>query len=189
VRTAVSRLLRTEGFVVDTFESAQHFLAQDVPNEPWCLVLDVRMPAVGGLELQERLSQAGLDVGIVFLTGHGDVPTSVQAVKRGAVDFLEKPFEADDLVAAIRRAIALCERTRAARNEREGLEARPGVLTPREREVLALVAAGLPNKLVANRLGTTEKTIKAHRGRVMAKMGAPSLAAFVRMADALGVRA
>lgn len=109
-------------------------------------------------------------------------------MKQGAVDFLEKPFEADDLVAAIRRAIALGERTRAARNEREVLEVRLGALTPREREVLALVAAGLPNKLVADRLGTMEKTIKVHRGRVMAKMGASSLAALVRMADKLGVR-
>ena len=188
IRSAVARLLRGEGFPVETFESAQHFLSDEIPKGPSCLVLDVRMPEIGGLDLQERLGRAGPDVAIVFLTGHGDVPTSVRAMKAGAVDFLQKPFEADDLLAAVRRAIEVSERSRAARSEREGLEARLGMLTPREREVLALVVAGLPNKLVADRLGTSEKTIKVHRGRVMAKMGAPSLADLVRMGETLGLR-
>jgi FixJ family two-component response regulator len=124
----------------------------------------------------------------VFLTGHGDVPTTVRAMKAGAVDFLEKPFLEDDLVAAVRRALALSEKRRAAHTEQDDLEARLGVLTPREREVLMLVAEGLTNRVVAERLGTTEKTIKVHRGRVMAKMAAPSLAELVRMVEKLGRR-
>jgi FixJ family two-component response regulator len=190
VRKAVSRLLGAHGFAVESFASAKDFMARgDLPDGSSCLVLDVRMPELDGLGLQERIGRAGLDVAIVFLTGHGDVPTTVRAMKAGAVDFLEKPFEADDLVAAVRRALAVSARTRAARTERGHLEARLGVLTPREREVLALVASGLTNKVIAERLGTTEKTIKVHRGRVMAKMGAPSLAELVRMVEKLGPRA
>jgi len=190
VRKAVSRLLRVDGFSVESFPSAREFLAHgELPDGPSCLVLDVRMPELDGLGLQERIGRAGLDVAIVFLTGHGDVPTTVRAMKAGAVDFLEKPFDADDLVAAVRRALTVSERTRAARTERDHLEARLGVLTPREREVLALVAEGLTNKVIADRFGTTEKTIKVHRGRVMAKMGAPSFAELVRMVEKLGPRA
>jgi FixJ family two-component response regulator len=190
VRKAVARLLRTHGFAIESFASAQDFMAHgDLPDGPSCLVLDIRMPELDGLGLQERIGRAGLDVAIVFLTGHGDVPTTVRAMKAGAVDFLEKPFEADDLVAAVRRALAVSERTRVARTERDDLEARLSALTPREREVLALVAAGLTNKVIAVRLGTTEKTIKVHRGRVMAKMNAPSLAELVRMVEKLNLRA
>lgn len=190
VRKALTRLLHSHGFAVESFASARDFMAYgDLPGEPSCLVLDVRMPELDGLGLQERIGRAGLDVAVVFLTGHGDVPTTVRAMRAGAVDFLEKPFEADDLVAAVRRALAVSERTRAARTERDELEARLGVLTPREREVLALVAAGLTNKVIADRLGTTEKTIKVHRGRVMGKMGAPSFAELVRMVEKLGPRA
>ena len=190
VRKAVSRLLGVHGFPVDSFASAGDFMAHGaLPDGPSCLVLDVRMPELDGLGLQERIRRADLDVAIVFLTGHGDVPTTVRTMKAGAVDFLEKPFQADDLVAAVGRAIAVSERTRAAHTERDHLEARLGTLTPREREVLALVAEGLTNKVIADRLGTTEKTIKVHRGRVMAKMGAPSLAELVRMVEKLGLRA
>jgi FixJ family two-component response regulator len=190
VRKAVSRLLGAHGFVVESFASAQDFMAHgELSDGSCCLVLDVRMPELDGLGLQERIGRAGLDVAIVFLTGHGDVPTTVRAMKAGAVDFLEKPFEADDLVAAVRRALAVSDRTRAARTERDHLEARLGALTPREREVLALVAAGLTNRAIADRLGTSEKTIKVHRGRVMAKMDAPSLADLVRMVEKLNLRA
>jgi FixJ family two-component response regulator len=189
VRKALSRLLGAHGFVVESFASAKDFMARGLPDESSCLVLDVRMPELDGLGLQERIGHARLDVAIVFLTGHGDVPTTVRAMKAGAVDFLEKPFDADDLVAAVRRALAVSERTRAARTERDDLEVRLGALTPREREVLALVVAGLTNKVIADRLGTTEKTVKVHRGRVMAKMGAPSLAELVRMVEKLGPRA
>jgi FixJ family two-component response regulator len=146
------------------------------------------MPELDGLGLQDHIRRAGLDVAIVFLTGHGDVPTTVRAMKAGAVDFLEKPFQEDDLVAAVRRALAVSEQRRAVHTEQDDLEARLGVLTPREREVLMLVAEGLTNRVVAERLGTTEKTIKVHRGRVMAKMGAPSLAELVRMVEKLGRR-
>lgn len=189
VRRAVSRLLSAHGFVVESFVSAQDLMARgDLSAGPSCLVLDVRMPELDGLGLQERTRSAGLDLAIVFLSGHGDVPTTVRAMKAGAVDFLEKPFDADDLVAAVRRGLAVSERTRAARTELDGLEARLGVLTPREREVMALVAEGLPNKVIADRLGTAEKTVKVHRGRVMTKMGAASLAELVRMVERMGVR-
>jgi FixJ family two-component response regulator len=189
VRKAVSRLLGVHGFAVESFASAREFEAQaELPNRPSCLVLDVRMPELDGLGLQDHIRRAGLDVAIVFLTGHGDVPTTVRAMKAGAVDFLEKPFQEDDLVAAVRRALAVSEQRRAVHTEQDDLEARLGVLTPREREVLMLVAEGLTNRVVAERLGTTEKTIKVHRGRVMAKMGAPSLAELVRMVEKLGRR-
>lgn len=189
IRKGVSRLLRLEGFRVEAFDSAAAFLAQDdLPDEPICVLLDVRMPGLTGIELQGRLVGAGVDVGFVFLTGHGDVRTTVTAMKAGAIDVLEKPVDVTVLVPAIRRALAVSERTRATRARREDLRARYRVLTPREREVLELVAAGLPNKNVADRLGTSEKTIKVHRGRVMAKMGAPSLAELVRMVEQLASR-
>jgi FixJ family two-component response regulator len=188
VRRSLARLLRSAGFEVETFASAEDFLSAPHPECPSCLVLDLRMPGIGGLDLQHQLAEAGLAATVVFLTGHGTVPVSVQAMKAGAVDFIQKPFDGPDLLAAVGRAVDRHRQMGAARGEREQVQSRFEVLTPRERQVLALVVAGLPNKLVAGRLGITEKTVKVHRGRVMAKMNAASLADLVRMGEKVGVR-
>lgn len=189
MRKALERLIRSAGFTVETFASAEEFLANPPGDDGLsCLVLDLRMPGIGGLDLHEHLGGAGLDLATVFLTGHGSVPASVRAMKAGAVDFLEKPFDAQALLEAVQRALERDGRERAARSEREQVQACFEALTPREQQVLALVVTGLPNKLVADRLGTSEKTIKVHRGRVMSKMGAQSLAHLVRLADRIGVR-
>jgi FixJ family two-component response regulator len=187
VRKAVARVLRADGFDVEVFASTTDILVRLPCDRPTCLLVDVRMPGSTGLDLQAVLREAGQDPAIVFLTGYGDVRTSVSAMKAGAVDFLEKPFEREALLAAIRRALDRDAAVRTARGERDRLSARYATLTPRERQVLALVAAGLLNKLVADRLGASEKTVKVHRGRVMTKMGAGSLAELVRMAERLGV--
>ena len=188
VRRSLARLLGSAGFEVEAFASAEDFLSATRPERPSCLVLDLHMPGIGGLDLQHRLAAAGLDPAIVFLTGHGTVPSSVRAMKAGAVDFIQKPFDGPDLLAAVGRAVERDRRARVERREREQVQVCFDVLTPREREVMALVVAGLPNKLVADRLGTTEKTVKVHRGRVMAKMRAASLADLVRMGEKIGVR-
>ncbi len=162
------RLLRSAGFEVETFASAEDFLSAPHPDRPSCLVLDLRMPGVGGLDLQHRLAEDGLDPAVVFVTGHGTVPASVRTMKAGAVDFIQKPFDGPDLLAAIGRAVDRDRRMRAARREREQVQACFEALTRRERQVFALVVTGLRNKLVADRLGTTEKTVKVHprRGRL-----------------------
>ncbi len=188
VRRSLARLLHSAGFEVEAFASAEDFLSATRPERPSCLVLDLHMPGIGGLDLQHRLAAAGLDPAIVFLTGHGTVPSSVRAMKAGAVDFIQKPFDGPDLLAAVGRAVDQDRRAQVERREREQVQVRFDVLTPRERQVMALVVAGLPNKLVADRLGTSEKTIKVHRGRVMAKMRAASLADLVRMGEKIGVR-
>jgi RNA polymerase sigma factor (sigma-70 family) len=188
VRTALGRLLRSAGLTVRALPSAEEFLADPLDDGPSCLVLDVSMPGIGGLDLQERLRAVGRDRAIVFLTGHGSVPKGVRAMKAGAVDFLQKPFDAPVLLDAVRRALERDRVERVAREQRDRIRARFELLTPREREVLALVVTGLPNKLVADRLGTSEKTVKVHRGRVMAKMSAQSLAHLVRLADRIGIR-
>ncbi len=187
VRRALERLLRTAALAVEAYASADALLAAELPDRPTCLILDVRMPGCDGFAVQDHFVRAGRDVAIVFLTGHGDVPSSVRAFKAGAVDFLEKPFAPEDLLAAVERALDVDRRRRAARGERDALATCLSELTPREREVMALVAAGMPNKLVADRLAITEQTVKVHRGRVMTKMRAPSLADLVRMADKLGL--
>lgn len=186
VRNGIGRLVRSVGLTVETFASAGEFLERGAPDEPACLVLDVRMPGRSGLDLQHDLARAGLAVPIVFLTGHGTVPISVRAMKAGAVDFLEKPVDEQALLDAIQQGL---RRDREARDQLRALDAireRIGTLTPREREVFRLVASGLPNKLVADRLGASEKTVKVHRGRVMQKMQADSLADLVRMAERCG---
>jgi len=186
MRRALERMFRTVGFAVEIFDSAAALLAHDRESVPCCAVLDVHMPAVDGLALHARLREAGRTVPVVFITGHGDVPTSVRAMKTGAIDFIEKPFSDEDLMAAVRRALDASSGDALAHEERVALEKKAKTLTPRERDVFVLVAQGLQNKVIGARLGASEKTIKVHRGRVMDKMAANSLADLVRMAEHLG---
>lgn len=182
---ALARLIRSVGLPVETFRSARDFLAHEVADRPACLVLDMLLPGASGLDLQNTLTQAGRDIPIVFITGHGDVPTSVRAMKGGAVDFLQKPFSDHDLLDCVQRALGHSRQRRVERAERGAVLKRFDTLTPREREVLHLVVTGKPNKQIAATLGIAEKTIKVHRGRVMEKMQAASLADLVRMAARL----
>jgi len=187
LRTATERLLRSVGFAVKTFGSAAEFLESPRPEGPACLVLDIRLPGQSGLDLQRELIETGAQIPIIFITGHGDIPMTVRAMKAGAVEFLTKPYRRNDLLDAIRAAI---DRDRASRNERReagALRKRYEQLTPREREVMALVVAGLLNKQIAGELATSERTIKFHRAHIMEKMEAESLAELVRMAGELGI--
>jgi len=185
VRRGVTRLLGSAGYRTETYASADEFLARPVPPGPTCVVLDIAMPGVDGLELQERMQDDGRDLPIVFVTGKGDVPSSVRAMKHGAVDFLLKPFTADQLLGAVSVALERGRKTAAERQELAGLQARFDTLTAREREVFSLIVVGLLNKQVASRLGTSEKTVKAHRARVMEKMTVGSFAELVRAAERL----
>ena len=186
-RRSISRLLRAAGFAVTAFASAKEFLAQYDPQTPGCLVLDLAMPAVSGLELQGILADRGSLLPIIFLTAYGDIPKSVQAMKLGASDFLTKPVNDEDLLAAVRVAI---EKHRALRREQAELSeirARLATLTPREREVLEYVVAGKLNKQIAGELGTVEQTVKIHRAHVMQKMRVQSVAELVRMTERCGI--
>jgi FixJ family two-component response regulator len=187
VREALSRLMRSAGLGARCFPSAQAFLDQALEDVPSCLVLDLGLPDASGLELQETLGRMGRDIPIVFITGHGDIPTTVRALKSGALDFLEKPFSDDDLLRAIRAALATDRRARAQRAEIALIRKRFETLTPREREVMALVIKGLLNKQIGGELGATEGTVKVHRGRVMAKMEASSVPELLGMARKLGL--
>ena len=189
VRRSVVRLLESAGLRVLGFDSGEAFLEHRRPTRPGCVVLDVRMSGMSGLELQRRLSATGRPMAIVFITGHGDVPMSVAAMKGGAVDFLLKPFDDEALLAAIDRGIGRDRAWLLEQQELAVLRARYDRLTPREQQVFALVSAGLLNKQVAVQLGTSEKTIKVHRARVMAKMEAASLADLVRHAERLQITA
>ena len=185
MRTAVRELIEAVGLSCQTFESGQEFLNAKLPDVPGCLVLDVRLPGLSGLHLQRELSDRGLHIPIIFITGHGDIPMSVQAMKAGAVEFLTKPFRDQDLLHAIEQAT---ERDRLARRERAEmfeLKERSEALTPRERDVMRLVVAGLLNKQIAVELNISEKTVNVHRSQVMQKMQADSLAELVRMAEKL----
>jgi len=188
VREALDGLFRSIGLQAKTFGSAAEFLQHKLPDAPSCLVLDVRLPGLSGLDFQAELAAAGLQIPIVFMTGHGDIPMTVKAMKAGAIEFLPKPFRDQDMLDAVQQAL---ERDRERRERNSGLaklKSNFDTLTPREQEVMGLVTAGLMNKQVAGEIGVSEITAKVHRGNIMRKMGAKSLAELVRMADALGVR-
>jgi FixJ family two-component response regulator len=187
VRKSLTRLIGAAGHAVEAFASAREFLAREPHPGPCCLVLDVRMPGLTGLDLQEALASAGRRMSIVFVTGHGNISMSVRAMKGGAVDFLTKPPDVQDLLAAVQRALAKDLRDRAAEARLVSIQERVKTLTPRETEVFALVVTGMLNKQIAAELGVGEKTIKVHRARVMEKMRAGSVAELVRMADRMGV--
>jgi len=187
LRQALTRLLKAEGLDVESFGSALEFLARVTEETAGCLLLDLAMPGLDGLEVQERVAATGAKLGIVFLTGHGDIPTSVRAVRAGALDFLTKPVRRDDLLRAVHAALAHASEQYAAAAANADLRGRYAQLTPREREVFTHVIAGKLNKVIAADLGTTEQTIKVHRARVMEKLAVDSVAGLVRAAQQLGV--
>ena len=184
---SLCRLIRAAGLEAIAFESAQAFLDHRRADIPGCLVLDLRMPGLSGLDVQTRLGDGQQTLPIVFLTGHGNVPASVRAMKNGAVDFLQKPFDDNELLASVQRALDVSRQRRADRASRNEIEGRVASLTPRERQVLELVVKGLLNKQIAGELGAAEKTIKIHRGRVMQKMHANSVADLVHMAERVDI--
>ena len=187
MRESLKNLIRSVGLRAVLFASAQEFLGSKHPALPGCLVLDVRLPGLSGLDLQRRMAEAGLQIPIIFITGHGDIPMTVRAMKAGAVEFLTKPFRDQDLLDAIQQALERDRKARDQRAEIEELRSRFASLTSREREVMVRVVAGLLNKQIGAELGSSETTVKIHRHQVMEKMGAGSLAELVRMADRLGI--
>ena len=186
-RDALKNLMRSVGLQVEVFASAQDFLRSKRPDVPACLVLDVRLRGLSGLDLQKRMAEAKIEVPIIFITGYGDIPMTVQAMKAGAVEFLTKPFRNQELLDAIQQALERDRTTREQRAKNDELYDRYDSLTPREREVMTLVVAGLLNKQIAGELGTSETTVKNHRHQLMEKMGADSLAELVKMAYNLGI--
>lgn len=188
VRASLQGLLRSVGLKVETFNSTSEFAARKIPSVPSCLVLDVRLPDVGGLDFQAELAKQNIQIPIIFITGHGDIPMSVRAMKAGAVEFLPKPFREQDMLDAVRAGLAR-DRARLENDKATSdLAGHYQTLTAREQQVMARVTSGLMNKQIAGEFGVSEVTIKVHRGNVMRKMGAKSLADLVRMADALGIR-
>jgi two-component system response regulator FixJ len=181
IRSALRLLLKSVGLAAATVPSAQEFLATYDPQQPGCLILDVRMPGMSGLELQQQLNLRGAIIPVIFITGHGDVPMAVEAMQQGAFDFLQKPFRDQDLIERIQRALAKDQTGRTELRERTRIKERLESLTAREREVLELVTNGKPNKIMAADLGVSQRTVEIHRARVMEKMGAASLAQLVRM--------
>lgn len=188
VRGAISDLLRSVGLQAKLFASVPDFLKWKLPDAPSCLVLDVRLPGLSGLDFQSELNKENLPLPIVFMTGHGDIPMSVRAIKGGAVDFLTKPFRDQDMLDAVQAGLEQDRKRRKTANVTLQLRSTFNSLTPREQEIMKLVTAGLMNKQIAGETGVSVVTVKFHRGNVMRKMGAKSVAELVRMADALGVR-
>lgn len=187
VRDSVADLLESAGFVVQTYGSATEFMRAERPDTSACLILDVELPDLNGLDVQAELTKSGVEVPIIFLTAYGDIPKSVRAMKAGAMEFFTKPFRARELLDAVKQALVLDDELRKERADMLNLRERLQTLTPRERQVLTLVVTGLLNKQIAGELGTSELTIKAHRGRVMRKMQAASLADLVRMGERLKI--
>ncbi len=189
VRKALQRLLKSAGYFTETFPSAKEFLSSGNSSEgPACIILDVKMPGLSGFDLQEELSAASYAIPIIFITGHGDIPSSVKAMKNGAVDFLSKPFEDQDLFDSISVALKKDSITRTVLSERRKIQQRLDQLTLREYEILTYVITGVLNKQIADILNISEKTVKAHRGKVMTKMGISSVAELVRIAEKLGIK-
>ncbi len=188
LREALSSLFRSVGLQAKAFASTSEFLQMNLPEAPTCLVLDVRLPGLSGLDFQSELAKANIDIPIVFMTGHGDIPMTVRAMKAGAVEFLPKPFRDQDMLDAVQAGLDRDRSRRKNASDAAKLKATYDTLTAREQEVMRLVTAGLMNKQIAGKLGVSEITVKVHRGNAMRKMGAKSLAELVRMADALGVR-
>ena len=188
IRDALRRLLGSVGLHVSTFSSAAEFLASRLPDAPSCLILDVRLPGVSGLDFQTELAKADILVPIIFITGHGDIPMTVRAMKAGAIEFLSKPFRDQDLLDAVQLGLERDRTRRESSKAVSGLMSAYQSLTSREQQVIALVTAGLMNKQIAAEIGVSEITVKVHRGNVMRKMAAKSLADLVRMADLLGLR-
>src|SRR4029077_10296325 len=187
VRRALRRLFKSDGYAAEAFASAEDYLAREIFEGPICLVLDVRMPGLKGPGLQEALEKRGACEQIVFLTGHGDVPTATRAMKKGAVDFLTKPFDDEELILAVGRALKRAEEQLRRHRERREARRRIDKLTPREFEVMQLVITGMLNKQIAGEMNTAEKTVKVHRGRAMQKLGVTSVAELVRLAERAGV--
>jgi len=187
VRRALGQLIRSIGLESQAFPSAQAFLEQPLPDRPCCLVLDLRLPGPSGLDLQSALLKRPRTIPIIFISGHGDVPITARAMKGGAIDFLPKPFNDQDLLDAVQRALVKDRTARVEAAERAVIEKHVATLTPRERQVMTLVVRGMLNKQIAAELGAAEKTIKIHRGRMMQKMGAGSVAELVRMTEKVGL--
>jgi FixJ family two-component response regulator len=188
IRESLASLFQSVGLRVKVFDSAPALLQSSLPNAPSCLVLDIRLPGISGLDFQVDLDKAGIRIPIIFMTGHGDIPMSVQAMKAGAIDFLTKPLRPQEMIHAVTRALAADQKRRADEKTVSDLRLLYEALTPRERDVLALVTAGMMNKLIAQELGISEITVKVHRSHVMRKMRTRSLADLARIADTLGIR-
>ena len=188
VRKSLSRLLRSAGYTTETFASAEEFLRREHFNGIGCLLLDVQMPGLSGIDLQEELNKADYHMPIIFITGHGDIPMSVEAMKKGAVDFLTKPFDDEELLQAIGNAIGKDRQARAEYDEVLDIRRRIELLTPRENEILRYIITGMLNKQIALKLGIAEKTVKVHRGRIMEKICVDSVAELVRLAEKVGIK-